>query len=182
MAVRAAAERGDRAAMLGINVGRVQTIVWTIASLLAFLALFLRTGAVGLPIGSPSGPAFLIQAIGAAVIGRFERFPTIACASIAIGILDQANTFQPGNRPSFNDVMIFVIVLVALLFVRRPTHDPRRRRQQLADRRRGPAGPGRARPAARGPRRSSGASARWCSRSCSWSRRSSPRPSSASRP
>jgi branched-chain amino acid transport system permease protein len=121
MAVRAAAERGDRAAMLGIPVGRVQTIVWTIASLLAFLALFLRTGAVGLPIGSPLGPAFLIQAIGAAVIGRFERFPTIACASIAIGILDQANTFQPGNRPSFNDVMIFVIVLAALLFVRRAT-------------------------------------------------------------
>src|SRR6478735_8489410 len=121
MAVRAAAERGDRAAMLGINVGRVQTIVWTIASLLAFLALFLRTGAVGLPIGSPLGPAFLIQAIGAAVIGRFERFPTIAFAAIAIGILDQANTFQPGNRPAFNDVMIFAIVLVALLFVNRPT-------------------------------------------------------------
>ncbi len=121
MAVRAAAERGDRAAMLGIPVGRVQTIVWTIASLLAFLALFLRTGAVGLPLGSPLGPLFLIQAIGAAVIGRFERFPTIACASIAIGILDQANTFQPGNRPAFNDVMIFAIVLIALLFVRRPT-------------------------------------------------------------
>jgi branched-chain amino acid transport system permease protein len=121
MAVRAAAERGDRAAMLGIPVGRVQTIVWTIASLLAFLALFLRTGAVGLPLGSPLGPAFLIQAIGAAVIGRFERFPTIACASIAIGILDQSNTFQPGNRPSFNDVMIFVIVLAALFFVRRAT-------------------------------------------------------------
>ncbi len=121
MAVRAAAERTDRAAMLGIPVGRVQTIVWTIASLLAFLALFLRTGAVGLPLGSPLGPAFLIQAIGAAVIGRFERFPTIACASIAIGILDQANTFQSGNRPAFNDVMIFVIVLIALLFVKRTT-------------------------------------------------------------
>src|SRR6476660_2155233 len=122
MAVRAAVEReADRAAMLGIPVGRVQTIVWTIASLLAFLALFLRTGAVGLPLGSPLGPLFLIQAIGAAVIGRFERFPTIACASIAIGILDQANTFQAGNRPAFNDVMIFAIVLIALLFVHRPT-------------------------------------------------------------
>jgi branched-chain amino acid transport system permease protein len=121
MAVRAAAERGDRASMLGINTGRVQTIVWTIASLLAFLALFLRTGAVGLPIGSPLGPAFLIQAIGAAVIGRFERFPTIAFAAIGIGILDQANTFQAGNRPAFNDVMIFAIVLIALLFVNRPT-------------------------------------------------------------
>ncbi|MGZ4797453.1 MAG: ABC transporter permease subunit, partial [Acidimicrobiia bacterium] len=121
MAVRAAAERGDRAAMLGIPVGRVQTIVWTIASLLAFIAMFLRTGAVGLPVGQPLGPAFLIQAIGAAVIGRFERFPTIAFAAIGIGVLDQANTFQPGNRPPFNDVMIFVIVLAALFFVKRAT-------------------------------------------------------------
>jgi branched-chain amino acid transport system permease protein len=121
MAVRAAAERSDRAAMLGIPVGRVQTIVWTIATLLAFIAMFLRAGAVGLPLGQPLGPALLVQAIGAAVIGRFERFPTIAFAAIGIGILDQACTFQPGNRPPFNDVMIFVIVLVALLVVQRAT-------------------------------------------------------------
>ena len=120
-AVRAAAERSDRAAMLGIPVGRVQTIVWIIASTLAFVAIFLRAGTVGLPIGQALGPAFLIQAIGAAVIGSFERFPTIAVASIAIGILDQCNTFQSGNRPAFNDVALFIIVLVALLFAKRAT-------------------------------------------------------------
>ncbi len=120
-AVRAAAERTDRAAMLGIPVGRVQTIVWMIASTLAFIAIFLRAGTVGLPIGSALGPAFLIQAIGAAVIGSFERFPTIAIASIAIGILDQCNTFQSGNRPAFNDVALFIIVLLALLFAKRAT-------------------------------------------------------------
>lgn len=118
-AVRAAAERSDRAAMLGIPVGRVQTIVWIIASTLAFIAIFLRAGSVGLPIGQALGPAFLIQAIGAAVIGSFERFPTIAVASVAIGILDQANTFQSGNRPAFNDVALFLIVLMALLFAKR---------------------------------------------------------------
>lgn len=120
MAVRAAAERGERASMLGINVGRVQTIVWTIASMLAFIALFLRTGAVGLPVGTPLGPSFLVAAIAAAVIGRFEKFPTVAVAAIGIGILDQANTFQAGNRPAFNDVMLFCIVLIALFFVKRP--------------------------------------------------------------
>ena len=120
-AVRAAAERSDRAAMLGIPVGRVQTIVWIIASTLAFIAIFLRAGSVGLPIGQALGPAFLIQAIGAAVIGSFERFPTIAVASIAIGILDQANTFQSGNRPAFNDVALFIIVLLALLLAKRAT-------------------------------------------------------------
>ncbi len=118
-AVRAAAERSDRAAMLGIPVGRIQTIVWIIAATLAFIAIFLRAGTVGLPIGQALGPAFLVQAIGAAVIGSFERFPTIAVASIAIGILDQANTFQSGNRPAFNDVALFIIVLLALVFAKR---------------------------------------------------------------
>ncbi len=107
--------------MLGIPVGRIQTIVWIIASALAFIAVFLRAGTVGLPIGQALGPAFLIQAIGAAVIGSFERFPTIAAAAIGIGILDQANTFQPGNRPAFNDVALFLIVLIALIFAKRAT-------------------------------------------------------------
>ena len=56
IAIRAAAERGDRAAMLGIPVRRLQTIVWMIASVLAFLAMFLRAGAVGLPIGQVARP------------------------------------------------------------------------------------------------------------------------------
>ena len=120
-AVRAAAERSDRAATLGVSVTRVHTIVWIVAGLLAFVAVFLRAGTVGLPLGRVLGPVFLLQAIAAVVIGRFESFPTIAIAGIGIGILDQANTFQPGNRPAFNDVMLFVIVVVALLLAKRPT-------------------------------------------------------------
>ena len=99
----------------------MHTIVWVVAGLLAFVAVFLRAGTVGLPLGRVLGPVFLLQAIAAVVIGRFESFPTIALAWIGIGILDQANTFQPGNRPAFNDVMLFVIVVVALLVAKRPT-------------------------------------------------------------
>ena len=97
-AIRASAERGDRAAMLGIPVKRLHTIVWVIASVLAYVAMFLRAGVVGLPIGQVLGPSFLIQALAAAVIGRMERLPTIAIAAIGIGIVDQSMTFQPGNR------------------------------------------------------------------------------------
>ena len=115
IAVRAAAERADRAMTLGIPVKRLHTYVWVIASVLAFVAMFLRAGTVGLPIGSVLGPTFLIQALAAAVIGRMERFPTIAVAAIGLGIIDQAMTFQPGNRPAYNDVVLFVIILVALM-------------------------------------------------------------------
>jgi branched-chain amino acid transport system permease protein len=124
VAVRASAERADRAATLGIPVQRLHTIVWTVATVLAFAGIFLRAGTVGIPIGDPNGQAlgltFFVQALAAAVIGRMERFVVIATAAIGLGVLDKAMTFQPGNRPAFNDVVLFLVVLGALLWVRRP--------------------------------------------------------------
>jgi branched-chain amino acid transport system permease protein len=115
IAVRGSAESADRAFTLGIPVKRLHTYVWVLASVLAYVAMVLRAGAVGLPLGSAIGPSFLLQALAAAVIGRMERLPTIAIAAIGIGIVDQAMTFQSGNRPPFNDAVLFLIILVALL-------------------------------------------------------------------
>jgi branched-chain amino acid transport system permease protein len=120
VAVRGSAERADRASTLGIPVRRLHTIVWTVATLLAFLGMWLRAGAVGLPIGTVLGPTFLLQALAAVVIGRMERFGVIAAAAIALGIVDKAITFQPGNNPAFNDAVLFLIILGALFVTRRP--------------------------------------------------------------
>lgn len=119
-AVRGSAERADRAATLGIPVRRLHTVVWVVASLLAFLAMWLRASAVGLPIGSVLGPTFLLQALAAVVIGRMDRFAVIAAAGVGLGIVDKAMTYQPGNNPAFNDAVLFVVVLLALLITRRP--------------------------------------------------------------
>jgi branched-chain amino acid transport system permease protein len=119
VAIVGAAERADRAAGLGIPVKRLHTIVWVVASVLAFVAMFLRAGAVGLPLGQVLPPVFLVQALGAAVLGRFERFPTIAAAAIGLGVVDQAMTAQSWGRPAYNDAVLFVVVLLALLVVRR---------------------------------------------------------------
>ncbi len=121
VAVRGSAERADRAATLGIPVRRLHTIVWTVATVLAFLGMWLRAGAVGLPIGTVLGPTFLLLALGAVVIGRMERFGIIAAAAIALGILDKAITFQPDNNPAFNDAVLFLVILGALLVTRRPS-------------------------------------------------------------
>jgi branched-chain amino acid transport system permease protein len=119
IAIVAAAERADRAATLGIPVRKLHTVVWVIASVLAFVAMFLRAGSAGLPIGEVLAPTFLVQALAAAVFGRFERLNSIAAAAIGLGIVDQSMTFQDGNRPAYNDAVLFVIVLVGLLLVRR---------------------------------------------------------------
>jgi branched-chain amino acid transport system permease protein len=119
IAIVGAAERTDRALTLGIPVKRLHTIVWVVASVLAFVAMYLRAGAVGLPIGEVLAPTFLVQALAAAVFGRFERFTTIACAAIGLGIVDQSMTFQDGNRPAYNNAVLFLIVLAGLLLTRR---------------------------------------------------------------
>ncbi len=120
VAIVGSAERADRAFTLGIPVKRLHTVVWVVASVLAFLAMFLRAGAVGLPIGEVLGPLFLVQALAAAVLGRFERFAAIGAAAIGLGIVDQSMTFQDWARPAYNEAVLFAIVLVGLLVVRRP--------------------------------------------------------------
>ena len=90
LAMRACADDVDRAALVGIPVRRVHSVVWAIAALLAFLAVFLRAGIVGLSLGTVLGPSLLLPALAAAVIGRMERLPTIAAAAIALGIVEQS--------------------------------------------------------------------------------------------
>ncbi len=118
IAVRGSAENADRAFLLGIPVKRIQTVVWIVATVLATLAIFLRAGIVGLPIGRILGPAILIRALAAAVMARMERLPTIFGASVLLGVLESAIIFHTG-RGVLVDPILFVVVLGALLLQRR---------------------------------------------------------------
>jgi branched-chain amino acid transport system permease protein len=114
IAIRAGAERADRAASLGIPIRRLQTVVWVLATVLAFLAVFLRAGIVGLPIGQVLGPAILLRALAAAVIGRMERLPTVVGAAIVLGIVEQAVVWH-WHQTAYVDPVLFVVVVVGLL-------------------------------------------------------------------
>ena len=117
IAVRAAAERADRAATLGIPVHRLHRVVWVLATVLAFLAVYLRAGIIGLPIGEVLGPAILLRALAAAVIGGMERLPVIAGAAILLGVVEQAVIWH-WHEPGYVDPVLFVVVVVALLVTR----------------------------------------------------------------
>lgn len=118
IAVRASAESSDRAFLLGVPVKRIQMIVWVIATVLSTVAIFLRGGIVGLPIGSVLGPAILLRALAAAVIGRMERLPVIFAASIGLGIIEQSIVWHTG-RSIIIAPILFVVIVAALLFQRR---------------------------------------------------------------
>jgi branched-subunit amino acid ABC-type transport system permease component len=113
IAIRAAAERADRAATLGVPVGRVQTTVWVVTTVLAFVTVFLRAGVADFPIGSALGVSVLLRALAAAVIGRMENIPRIAAAAVGLGIVETALVFSTG-RDLYVFPLLFVIIVVAL--------------------------------------------------------------------
>lgn len=120
VAVRAAAERGDRAAMLGIPVGWLSTIVWSLAGGLSFIALFLRADILSIPLGSALSLSTLVQALAALVIGRLRHLPTVAFSAIALGVLEYGVQWN-AESPLLVQPIIGAAVLVALLLQRSST-------------------------------------------------------------
>ena len=119
IAVRASAENGDRAALLGIPVRRVSTVVWMLAGLLSGLGVFLRGPLVGLPLDGQVGPVILLYALTAAVIARMESLPVALGAGVALGMIDHSVYFASGFRPTVANALILPILLGALLLQRR---------------------------------------------------------------
>jgi len=114
VALRASAENADRASLLGIPVRRLQSVVWGLTGLLAFVAMFLRIGVDGSQLGQVLDPTLLLSALGAAVIGRMERLPTITFAAIGLGIVSQAARYHYSSD-AYRSAIIAAIIVVALL-------------------------------------------------------------------
>lgn len=118
IAVRASAERADRAALLGIPVKRVGTLVWVLAAGLSAMAVLLRAPVVGVPFGSVLGPTLLLRALAAAVIGKMENLSVTFAAAVVLGMIERA-TFWVTERTLLSDAILFGVILFALLLQRR---------------------------------------------------------------
>ncbi len=118
IAVRASADRGDRASLLGIPVKRVQTLVWVLASGLSFIGVFLRAGAVGISLASQLSLASLVVSLAALVLGRLENLPAITVSAVALGVLEQGVRWNHSSDPGFV-YPVFAVVILAVLVVRR---------------------------------------------------------------
>ncbi len=117
-AVRGAAEQSERAQMLGIPVAWLSTLVWAVAAGLSFLALFLRAGITGVPVGTALSIVALVQALAALVIGRLRHLPTVATTAVALGILEYGVAWN-ASSPLLVTPIVGAAVLIALLLQRR---------------------------------------------------------------
>ncbi len=116
-AVRASAQSRDRASLVGIDVRGTQNVVWIIAAVLAAVAMVLRAGMFGLPLGPAFGPAILLRALAVAVMGRMENYSVMFVGATFLGVLETAIIWNE-DTAALIDPALFVIVVV-LLFQRR---------------------------------------------------------------
>jgi branched-chain amino acid transport system permease protein len=119
-AIRAAAENGPRAALLGVGTGALGTLVWAIAGGLAGLGSVLseplHNGTLT-SLGVGVGAAVLLRGLAAAVLARMEDVPTAIAAAIGISIFERA-VFWATGRTAVSDVVLLLLVGASLLLQR----------------------------------------------------------------
>ena len=117
VAIRAAADNGDRARLLGIPVKRLSTIIWTITGVLSALAILLRVPIQGFSAFdsvSSSGTELLLFSLTAMVIADMVNLPVVVLASIALGVLESVGAWTFQNS-SLVDALLLVVIVLALL-------------------------------------------------------------------
>lgn len=119
VAVRAMAENTERAALLGISVGRLSTLVWGLAGLLAGAGVTL-TGTVDTP-GAAAGfaPSVLLPALAAAVVGRMRSLPTTVFAAVGISVVSEATRFSLAKDRALVDLGLLVLIAAGLVLQQR---------------------------------------------------------------
>ena len=118
IAIRAGADNVDRASLLGVPVKRLQTVVWSLAGLLAFIALFLRAGILGLPVTSALSLGILLRSLAALMLGRLTNLGAIGSSAVALGVLETGVAWN-ASSPLLIDPILAVVIVVALLARRR---------------------------------------------------------------
>jgi branched-chain amino acid transport system permease protein len=117
VAIRAAADNGDRARLLAVPVTRLSTIIWTTAGVLSALAVLLRVPILGFSSFtsvSSGGLPLLLMTLTAAVIGGMSSLPVTVAAAVGLGIVDQlgAWTFRSST---YVDAALLAVILIVLL-------------------------------------------------------------------
>jgi ABC-type branched-subunit amino acid transport system ATPase component/ABC-type branched-subunit amino acid transport system permease subunit len=118
LAVRASADNPDAAELAGISKRRVSTLVWALAGGLAVLTVVLANGLLRTRVGAVDigfGPALLLRALAAALVGRLASLPLALVGGVVIGITDAVLQVSFPGRSGYLDAVLFGAVLVMVL-------------------------------------------------------------------
>jgi branched-chain amino acid transport system permease protein len=119
IAMRAAAEHGETASLMGIRIGRVAAAAWAVAGGLAAIAGLFVTSFPSPGISASVGIAALGAAIPAAIIGGLDSTTGALVGGLLVGLV---STFAAGYQDElaflgrgFGSVAPYVVMLLVLL-------------------------------------------------------------------
>jgi ABC-type branched-subunit amino acid transport system permease subunit len=118
IAVKAASQNSERAALLGISVGGLSTIVWALAGVLSAMNL-IADGLMADPTGLSRGTTALLAPLAAAVLARLTSLPTAVSVSVLIGVAASATEYTYTDSQPIIAVGLFVVICAGLLLQRR---------------------------------------------------------------
>jgi branched-chain amino acid transport system permease protein len=118
VAMRASAEDGETAALMGIRLGRVSALAWMVAGALAAVAALFLVGAPT-PGVSPAVYSVALRAFPAAILGGLDSTGGALVGGMLIGITESlAAGYQDQLLflgRGFGDVVPYVVMLIVLL-------------------------------------------------------------------
>lgn len=114
LASRAAAENTDAAQLAGINVRQISLVVWTVAGVLAGASAILLGPTQPIVTRQALGPALLVRALAAAMIGGLTSMPRVFVAGVSIGLLELLLAWNYPTGGIF-ELILFGLILVSLL-------------------------------------------------------------------
>ncbi|HEX4433248.1 MAG TPA: ABC transporter permease [Acidimicrobiales bacterium] len=115
LAVQAVGDRRDRASMLGIPVGRLQSVTWVVAGVLSFVSIFFQAAILGLPLDPTYGLTALVTALAALALGNFTELPVIAASAVALGILEQGVAWNDPTNDALGLAVLAGVVFAAIV-------------------------------------------------------------------
>ena len=116
VAIRAAAENGEAARLLGISAARVSTFTWVVGSLLAGVAGILITQVRGSLDISSLSTGFLVRGLAAALVGGLTSLPGAVVGGLFVGVAEALLRWQTNDQPGVPETLLFVVVIGILIF------------------------------------------------------------------
>ena len=116
VAIRAAAENGDSARLLGIPVDRVAAFTWIVGSVLAGLAGILIAAKDSSLATTTLSTGFLVKGLAAALIGGLTSLPGALVGGLVVGVGEAIISGFFQDTIGAADVVFFVAVVAMLAF------------------------------------------------------------------
>lgn len=112
--IRAVAANREAAELTALPVRRVATSVWAIAGVLSAVTAILLGPLRGANLTEVLGPALMVRALAAALVGGMTNLPLAFAAGIGLGVVEQI-TFSNFASGGVTELAVFALVMVMLV-------------------------------------------------------------------